>query len=164
MKNKVLQLLLLGMFAFLSSNAFAQLKVGGVVKSSDGEVLPGATIVVKGSTNGVLSDMDGKYSITVPNAQSTLIFTFVGMQSQEVAVNGRTAINVTLESTSIGVDEVVVTALGISREKKSLGYSVGEVKGESLQKVAQENVLNSLAGKVAGVAISSTGEIGRAHV
>jgi TonB-linked SusC/RagA family outer membrane protein len=157
MKNKVLQLLLLGMFAFLSSNAFAQLKVSGVVKSSDGEVLPGATIVVKGSTNGVLSDMDGKYSITLPNAQSTLLFTFVGMQSQEIAVNGMSIINVTLESTSIGVDEVVVTALGISREKKSLGYSVGEVKGESLQKVAQENVLNSLAGKVAGVAISSTG-------
>lgn len=157
MKKKVLQMLLLGMFAFLSSNAIAQFKVSGVVKGSDGDVLPGATVVVKGSTNGVLSDMDGKYNITPPSAQSVLVFSFVGMQSQEVPVNGKSVIDVTLESTSIGVDEVVVTALGISREKKSLGYSVAEVKGESLQKVAQENVLNSLAGKVAGVNISSTG-------
>lgn len=157
MKRKVLQVLLLGMFAFFTSNAFAQFKVSGVVKSSDGEVLPGATVAVKGTTNGVLSDLDGNYSITLPNDQSILMFSFVGMTTKEVPVNGKSIVNVTLESTSIGVDEVVVTALGISREKKSLGYSVAEVKGESLQKVAQENVLNSLAGKVAGVNISSTG-------
>ncbi|MDP2337373.1 MAG: SusC/RagA family TonB-linked outer membrane protein [Bacteroidota bacterium] len=159
MKKKVLQMLLLGMFAFLTSNAFAQFKVSGVV-SSDGEVLPGATIVVKGTTNGVLSDMDGKYNITAPTAQSVLVFSFVGMQSQEVVVNGKSVINVTLASVSIGVDEVVVTALGISRQKKSLGYSVAEVSGESLQTVAQDNVLNALSGKVAGVQISSTGTAG----
>jgi hypothetical protein len=120
MKKKVLQMLLLGMFAFLSSNAIAQFKVSGVVKGSDGDVLPGATVLVKGSTNGVLTDMDGKYSITPPDAQSVLVFSFVGMQSQEVPVNGKSVIDVTLESTSIGVDEVVVTALGISKEKNPL--------------------------------------------
>lgn len=160
MKRKVFQVFLLGVFVFLSGNAFAQLKVSGIVKSSDGEVLPGVTIVLKSTSNGVLSDVDGNYSIDVPNAESVLVFSFVGMQTQEIQVNGRSQINVTLESATIGVDEVVVTALGISREKKSLGYSVGEVKGESLQKVAQENVLNSLAGKVAGVNISSTGTAG----
>ncbi|MGV8096615.1 MAG: SusC/RagA family TonB-linked outer membrane protein [Mangrovibacterium sp.] len=157
MKKKILQVFFLGIFVFLSGTAFAQLKVSGVVRSSDGEVLPGATIVLKGTSNGVLSDVEGRYTINLPNAQAVLVFSFVGMQTQEIPVNGRSEINVTLESLTFGVDEVVVTALGISREKKSLGYSVAEVKGESLQRVAQENVLNSLAGKVAGVNISSTG-------
>ncbi len=157
MKKKVLQMLLLGMFAFLTSTAFAQFKVSGVVTSSEGEVLPGATVLAKGTANGVLTDSDGKYNITLPSSQSVLVFSFVGMQNQEVAVNGKSTVNVILASVNIGVDEVVVTALGISREKKSLGYSVAEVSGESLQKVAQENVLNSLAGKVAGVSINSTG-------
>lgn len=158
MKRKFLQLLLLGMFAFLSSTTFAQIKVSGVVKSSEGDFLPGATVVVKGTTKGAtVTDIDGKYNIAVPNAQSTLVFTFIGMASQEIPVNGNSVVNVTMTSVTVNFDEVVVTALGISREKKSLGYSVGEVSGESLQTVAQENLLNGLAGKVAGVAISSTG-------
>lgn len=155
MKKKVLQVLLLGMFAFLSSNAIAQFKVSGVVKGSDGDVLPGATVVVKGSTNGVLSDMDGKYNITPPSAQSVLVFSFVGMQSQEVPVNGKSVIDVTLEFTSIGVDEVVVTALGISKEKKSLAFSVGEVKADDLVKAGNSNVMKSLDGKVSGVNLTS---------
>jgi TonB-linked SusC/RagA family outer membrane protein len=108
----------------------------------------------------VITNIDGNYTISVPNAQSVLVYSFVGMQPQEVPVNGRSTVDVTLVTTSIGVDEIVVTALGISREKKSLGYAVGEVAGESLQMVAQENVLNSLAGKVPGVAINSTGIAG----
>lgn len=92
--------------------------MSGVVTSSDGEALPGATIVVKGSTNGALSDMDGKYNVTTPSAQSVLVFSFVGMKTQEIPVNGKSVINVSLASESIGVDEVVVTALGISKSKK----------------------------------------------
>ncbi len=161
MKRKFLQLLLLGMFAFMTSTAFAQIKVSGVVKSSDGGFLPGATVVVKGTTKGAtVTDSDGKYNIAVPNAQSTLVFTFIGMATQEIPVNGKAVVNATLTTVTVNFDEVVVTALGISREKKSLGYSVGEVKGEELQKVATDNVLNSLAGKVSGVAISSTGGMG----
>ena len=155
MKKKVLQMLLLGMFAFLSSNAFAQLKVSGVVKSADGEVLPGATVVVKGTTKGVVTDLDGNYSITLPSAQSILSFSFVGMQSQEIPINGKTVINVVLTSTSIGVDEVVVTALGISKEKKSLAFSVGEVKSDDLVKAGNSNVMKSLDGKVSGVNLTS---------
>ena len=143
-----------------SGSIYAQIKVSGVVKSSTGEVLPGATVIVKGTSTGALAGPDGKYTITVPNAQSTLVFTFVGMGNQEVPVNGQTVIDVVMAPESIAMDEVVVTALGISREKKSLGYSVAEVKGDALQKVAQENVLNSLAGKVAGVQISQTGVAG----
>lgn len=155
MKKKVLQMLLLGMFAFLTSNALAQLKVSGVVKSSDGEALPGATVVVKGTTSGVITDLDGKYNITIPKAQSTLVFSFVGMQSQEIPVNGKTTINVTLSSVSLNVDEVVVTALGITKEKKSLAYSVSEVKSDNLVKGGNQNLMKSLDGKVSGVNLTS---------
>jgi TonB-linked SusC/RagA family outer membrane protein len=160
MKKKVLQMLLLAMFGFISSGALAQIKVSGVVKSSDGGALPGATVVVKGTTTGAISDAEGKFNITVPSEQSVLQFSFVGMKTQEIPVGGKSVINVTLSSESIGVDEVVVTALGISREKKSLGYSVAEVKGDELQKTANVNALNSLAGKVSGVQINSTGAAG----
>jgi TonB-linked SusC/RagA family outer membrane protein len=134
--------------------------VTGTVKSDAGELLPGVSIIVKGTTTGVITNIDGKYSITATNAQSILVFSFVGMQSQEISVDGRNTIDVTLVTSSIGVDEVVVTALGIKREEKSLGYSVGTVGGEELTRVVQENVLNSMAGKVTGVQISSTGGAG----
>lgn len=160
MKRKIFQLLLLGMCFLFASNTFAQVKVSGVVKSSSGEFLPGATIVVKGTTNGVVADADGKYNITTPNAQSVLVFSFIGMESQQVALNGKTSVNVTLAATTIGVEEVVVTALGITRQQKSLGYAVAEVKGDEMQKTANANALNSLAGKVSGVQISSTGAAG----
>jgi TonB-linked SusC/RagA family outer membrane protein len=155
MKKKILRMFFLGIFVFLSGAAFAQLKVSGVVRSSDGEVLPGATIVLKGTSNGVLSDVEGRYTINLPNAQAILVFSFVGMQTQEIPVNGRSAINVTLESLTIGVDEVVVTALGISREKRSLAYSVGEVKSDDLVKAGNTNVMKSLDGKVSGVNLTN---------
>ncbi len=160
MKKRILKTLFFGLFSLLTVAVFAQTKVSGTVKSDAGELLPGVSIIVKGTNTGVITDIDGNYSISVPNAQAVLVFSFVGMQTQEVPVNGQSTVNVTLVTSTIGVDEVVVTALGISREKKSLGYSVGEVAGEQLQLVAQENVLNSLSGKVPGVAINSTGIAG----
>ena len=157
MENKILKVLLLGMFVLFTAYAQAQMQVSGTVKDNTGELLPGVSIQIKGTTQGVVTDIDGRYSLRVPDSQSVLAFSFVGMETQEVIVNGRSVIDVTMNPTSIGMDEVVVTALGISREKKSLGYSVAEVDGENLQRVAQENVLNALSGKVAGVAINSTG-------
>lgn len=160
MKKRILRTLFFGLFSLLTVAVYAQVSVRGTVKSDAGEFLPGVSIIVKGTSNGVITNIDGNYTISVPNAQSVLVFSFVGMQPQEVPVDGRSAVDVTLVTTTIGVDEVVVTALGISREKKSLGYSVGEVQGEEMTRVAQENVLNSLAGKVAGVQISQTGATG----
>lgn len=133
---------------------------GKVTSASDNSSLTGATVVVKGTTIGVVTDIDGKYNITVPNASAVLLFKFVGMEPQEITLNGRSVINVSMVTTTIGVGEVVVTALGIKREEKSLGYSVGKVAGVELARVAQENVLNSLAGKVSGVTINSTGGAG----
>jgi TonB-linked SusC/RagA family outer membrane protein len=133
---------------------------GTITSGADNSSLPGATVLVKGTTIGVVTDFDGKYSITAPNAQSILVFSFVGMETQEITVNGKSTINVTLAPTTIGVEEVVVTALGIKREEKSLGYSVSKVGSEELTRVVQENVLNSMAGKVTGVQINSTGGAG----
>ncbi len=153
-------IVLVTFFLIQSFTASAQQTVTGNVKSDAGELLPGVSIVVKGTTTGVTTNIDGNYTISVPNAQSVLVFSFVGMQTQEVTVNGRTAINVTMVTAAIGVDEVVVTALGIKREEKSLGYSVGKVSGDELTRVVQENVLNSMAGKVTGVQINQTGGAG----
>lgn len=157
MKRRILKLFLSGLFAVICLNSFAQINVSGTVKSDDGELLPGVSIIAKGTANGVVTDFNGEYTFRGVSSDAVLVFSFVGMQTQEVAVNGKSEIDVTLVTSSIGMDEVVVTALGISREKKSLGYSVAEVDGDNLQKVAQENVLNALSGKVAGVTINSTG-------
>ena len=148
-------MLLLGICVLFASNTFAQVKVSGVVKGSSGEVLPGATIVVKGTTNGVVTNVDGQYNITVPSAQSALVISFVGMETQQIAVNGKSTINVTLASSSVAVDEVVVTALGISRDKKSLGYAVSSVNSDHLDQAGTVNVLKALDGKVTGVNIVS---------
>ncbi len=155
MKRKIFQMLLLAMCFLFASNTFAQLNVSGVVKSSAGEFLPGTTIVIKGTTTGVVADIDGKYNITVPNAQAVLVFTFVGMEVREIPVDGRTTIDVTMTPTTIGVEEVVVTALGISREKKSLAYSVSEVKSDELVRAGNTNAMKSLDGKVSGVNLTS---------
>jgi len=160
MKKRILKTLFFGLFSLLTVTLYAQVNVRGTVKSDAGELLPGVSIIVKGTSTGVITDIDGNFSISVPSAQSVLVFSFVGMQPQEVQVNGQSTVNVTMVTSSIGVDEVVVTALGISREKKSLGYAVGEVEGEELTRVAQENVLNSMAGKITGVQISQTGATG----
>lgn len=133
------------------------IKVTGTVTSAtDGVPLPGVSIIVKGTSRGTVTDVDGNYSIEVPD-NAVLVFSFVGFETHEIEVRGRNVINVVLAESVEVLEEVVVTALGISREKKSLGYSVAELSGEEITRVAQENILNSLAGKVPGVNISSTG-------
>ncbi len=155
MKKKVLQLLLLGIFMLCSSSIYAQVKVSGVVKSPTGEVLPGATIIVKGTSTGALAGPDGKYTITVPNGEATLVVSFVGMGNQEVAVAGRSVVDIVMAQGAITMDEVVVTALGITREKKSLAYSVGEVKADEMVRAGNNNVMKSLDGKISGVNLTS---------
>ncbi len=146
--------------ALFTTSALAQRTVTGVVQDDLGESLPGVNVMVVGTTQGGITDLDGNFSIVVPGDESVLRFSYVGMETQDVVVGTQTVINVTLATLSIAMDEVVITALGISREKKSLGYSVGEVDGEDLTNVPQENIMNSLAGRVSGVAINSTAGAG----
>ena len=133
---------------------------GRVIASEDGMPLPGVSIVLKGTATGVSTDFDGNYSIDVPNREGILVVSYLGFKTQEIDINGQPTIDVSLTTGTQALDEVVVTALGIKREEKSLGYSVEEVAGEELTRVAQENVLNALSGKVAGVTLNSTGGTG----
>jgi TonB-linked SusC/RagA family outer membrane protein len=133
---------------------------GRVISAVHGQGLPGVNVVVQGTTTGAITDMNGHYNIDVPGENTILSFSYVGYESQEVPVGNRTVIDIELQESMEALDEVVVTALGITREEKSLGFSVGRVEGEELTRVVQENVINSMAGKVAGVTISSTGGTG----
>ena len=131
-----------------------QNSISGTVTDQSGEPLPGVTVVIKGTTNGTVTNMDGKYSISNIPDGATLAFTFVGMLSQEIVVGNQTTINVTMVADAIGLDEVVVTALGITSKKKSLGYSVDNIDGDDIASTNESNVVNSLAGKVAGIKIT----------
>jgi TonB-linked SusC/RagA family outer membrane protein len=141
-------------------NAQTRVITGKVTSSEDGMPVPGVSIVVQGTTMGTVTDLDGNYSLQVPEDAQNLIFSFVGMATQEIGIAGRSTINVVMQPQAIGVDEVVVTALGISRDKKSLGYSVQEVGGEELNKVKTDNFVTSLSGKVAGVQIKNNTNFG----
>ena len=137
----------------LSSSMYAQERTitGSVTDASNGEGIPGVNILVVGATGGTITDMNGNYSIPVPSDNTSLQFSFTGYTGQTVAVAGKNTIDVALELSDELIDDVVVTALGITREKKALGYAVTEIGGDVLTTVKESNVINSLAGRVAGV-------------
>src|SRR5690606_10964546 len=130
--------------------------ITGTVSDQGGAPLPGVNVIEKGTTTGTSSGFDGNYTITVSSMDAVLEFSSWGMSALEAAINGRTTLDITMEEDAQELGEVVVTALGISREKKSLGYAVTEVQGEDVSLVKEPNVVNSLAGKVAGVVVSKT--------
>jgi len=154
-------MLMLAFFGLLGMQVYAQKTVTGTVTSADdGSTLPGVSVIVKGTTVGTVTDIDGKFSLNVQNDHTALIFSFVGMVSQEVAISG-TTINCILVTEDIGLDEVVVTAMGISKVKKALGYSVQDLSGDDFTKTRETNIVNSLSGKIAGVQVtSSSGAVG----
>ncbi|NPA37657.1 MAG: SusC/RagA family TonB-linked outer membrane protein [Chlorobi bacterium] len=129
---------------------------GQVTTPDDPKGLPGVNVYIKGTTTGTITDINGNYSIDVPDNNEILVFSFIGYDSQEIPINGRSRINVQLKSDSETLDEIVVTALNIERNKESLGYSITQVNNEEVSTVKQTNPINSLAGKVAGLQISSS--------
>ena len=142
-------------------NTFAQdRQISGIVTSSeDNSPLPGVNIAVRGTNRGTTTGADGSYKISV-DKQSTLVFSFVGFQAQTINVVDRTNINVALTTEVGALEEVVVTALGITREKKSLGYASQEVKGDQVNTAKESNFINSLSGKVSGVEIKRNNNLG----
>jgi TonB-linked SusC/RagA family outer membrane protein len=132
-----------------------KITVNGKVTDASGEPLAGVSVVVKGLTQGVMTDADGNYTITTDSG-TTLVFTYVGFKSQSVVVGAKNKIDVVLEDNTKELDEVVVTALGIKKEKKALGYAVQDLNSAELLKNKTANPLNSLAGKVAGVNVNQT--------
>jgi len=157
MKKRNIQFLALFLFSLFTGSILAQQNVTGVVSNNLGDLLPGVTVLEKGTSHGTVTDFDGKFNLSVSGSEAILEFSFVGMNTKDITVGTQSVINVVLTESAEALDEVVVTALGITREKKALGYSVGEVDGEDLVAVPQENVLNAIAGRVSGVAINSTG-------
>lgn len=133
---------------------------GTVTSSEDGMPIPGVSVVVKGTTIGGITNIDGKYEFNVPTDAQTLMFSFVGLKTQEVAIAGRTVIDVVMEPETKELEEVVVTALGVTRQKKALGYAVQEVSGKDLNKVKETNFVNAISGKVAGVQIKPSNTMG----
>ncbi|MGB5418270.1 SusC/RagA family TonB-linked outer membrane protein [Algibacter sp.] len=160
MKTKFSGILTL-LLAFVVQLSFAQEKtISGIVSDGSGLPLPGATVLVKGTSSGTSSDFDGKYSINT-NQGSTLIFSFVGYTTKEVKVGASNSINVTMQEDAEALEEVVVTALGIKREEKALGYSTQSVSSEDITTVRDANIVNSLSGKIAGVSVTSaSGAVG----
>ena len=130
--------------------------VKGTVKDATGEPVIGATVKVQGSTMGVITDIDGNYTIDCPS-NATLEVSYIGSKTQTVKIGGKNTIDITLQDESQAIDEVVVTALGIKRQARSLGYSTTKVGGDDFQLARDPNIGNALSGKVAGVNVSGNG-------
>ena len=129
---------------------------GKVIDQIDGTGLPGVNVLLKGTQIGVITDIDGNYSLKVPDETTILVFSFVGYNVKEVPIGGRSEVNVSLEISTESLEEVVVTALSIKRSKSSLGYSVTQVDKKEFTQAKLNNPVNSLAGKVSGLQITNT--------
>ncbi|MFA9392963.1 MAG: SusC/RagA family TonB-linked outer membrane protein [Prolixibacteraceae bacterium] len=141
---------------------FAQSRsiTGTVSDADDGGTLPGVSVVVKGTSMGTVTDIDGKFTLNVPEDAKILVFSFVGMMPRELSLTSADNYTVGMIKADISVDEVVVTAMGIARDKKSLGYAVQEVSGEAVDQVKSGNFITSLSGKVSGVQIKNNTNFG----
>ncbi len=146
---------LLGLLFLLSGGLAAQQRtLKGTVSDTDGPLI-GATVMAEGTTLGTVTDFDGNFELTLPDEVNQLIVTYTGYQSQTLKVGTETSLSITLAESALDLDEVVVTALGVKREKKSLGYAVQDLQGEALEQTRSTNVVNGLSGKVAGLQVSA---------
>ncbi|MEM8966324.1 MAG: SusC/RagA family TonB-linked outer membrane protein [Bacteroidota bacterium] len=141
----------------VASVALAQERTisGKVTSAKSSEVLPGVNVIVKGTTLGTVTDIDGNYRLNVPESAEVLQFSFIGYQAIDVVIGGQSTIDVAMNDDVKQLSEVVVTAIGIEREQRELGYAVSTVDGEELTKVRSDNALNGLAGRVPGVRVTN---------
>jgi TonB-linked SusC/RagA family outer membrane protein len=149
------------------SPAFAQATVSGQVTDAEtGEGLVGVSVVIQGTSQGTVTDVSGNYRLEAPGEDATLVFSYIGYLTVQEKVGNRSTINVSMREDAKQLSEVVVTALGVKRESKSLGYTVQKVSGEDITQARETNVINSLAGKVAGVNIvgSSSGPTASSNI
>lgn len=150
---------LLTTFLLIGATVFAQkANLEGTVKSSTGESLPSATILIKGTTIGSLTDLDGHFSIQA-EPKDILVVSYIGYEPLEVAVGNQKVIDITLQESKQEISEVVVTALGIEKEKSTIGFAVQDVKGTELVKAREPNAINSLTGKISGLTVGASAEL-----
>lgn len=147
--------LALGLNFILEAHSQQRVLRGKVTASTDGLSIPGVTVLDKNNQTGTTTNIDGEYSISVTD-QSVLVFSFIGFATQEITVGSRSELNIILQEEASDLSEFVVTALGISKEKEKIGYSVTTVGSETMNKARETNVANSLAGRVAGLVVKGT--------
>ena len=147
------------LFLLFSIQIWAQDKeISGTVVDEDQIPLPGVNVRIKDSNIGTVTDFDGNFSLSIPDTDGVVIvFSSIGFTTKEVTVGNRTSLNISMEVDTESLNEVVVTAFGIERNKKSLGYAIQDIKAEELQEGNQKNVVSGLQGKIAGVSITNSG-------
>lgn len=158
--KRILLFCVVSMITF--SVTWAQRTVTGTVTGEDdGTAVPGVNVIVKGTSAGTVTDIDGKYQIGVPEEGGTLVFSFIGLTTEEVEIGNQSTINMVMTADIKQLTEIVVTAVGIEKNKRALGYSVSNVDGDEITQAKETNVVNALTAKVAGVAVvSSSGSPG----
>ncbi|MFB6320275.1 SusC/RagA family TonB-linked outer membrane protein [Saccharicrinis sp. FJH54] len=149
-------LLLLGILMSFTFKGQVRTVTGVVTSAEDNSPIPGVTVVLEGTSSGSITDVDGKYSIEVPANAKVLVFSFVGMETQYVDVSGKTVLNVTLKPANINIEELVVTAMGIKREAKALGYATSQVSSDDIMKSGEQNAIQALSAKASGVQVVSS--------
>ncbi|WP_333821416.1 carboxypeptidase-like regulatory domain-containing protein, partial [Ohtaekwangia sp.] len=157
--KRILLVCLTAVFAFASSELWAQERTvtGRVTSAEDGSGLPGVNVVLKGTTNGTVTTVDGDYSINVPAAGGTLVFSFIGLQSQEIEVGSRNKIDVPMSQDVTQLSEVVITgAMGLQKQAKELGYAASTISNKDITMAKAVDVAQSLNGKISGVNITTT--------
>ncbi|MEI6866093.1 SusC/RagA family TonB-linked outer membrane protein [Flavicella sp.] len=154
MKNNLFKKMLIVAIMLTGSVIFAQ-TVSGTVSDETGP-LPGASVVVKGAMNGTNTDFDGNFTLDNVPSDAILIVSFIGFDSQEISITGQSVINITLTAGAESLDEVIITSLGLSRDKKSIGYSATQIDGAEISLVKEANVASGLVGKVAGVVVTKS--------
>lgn len=142
------------LFAVVNTVSAQGFQVSGKVSDASGNPLPGVSVIVKSTTTGTSTDTNGEYSLNAPSSDATLSFSFIGFTPQDVAIGGRSTINVTMKEDVTALSEIVVTALGIEREAKTLTYSAQQLSGKQLNEVRDANFVNTLSGKVAGMVVT----------
>ncbi|MGB2847950.1 MAG: SusC/RagA family TonB-linked outer membrane protein [Saprospiraceae bacterium] len=151
--------LCMGVFLSMAFTSMVQAQsVSGKVTDKDGEPLPGAAVQVKGTLNGTVTDIEGYYQLTA-NADDILVISYIGMENQEVAVLGKSVVNVIMDSDVKILSEVIVTALGIKEDRKNLSYSAQSIGGKELQETQRDNAVMGLQGRVAGLSLTPTSGI-----
>jgi TonB-linked SusC/RagA family outer membrane protein len=150
--------LIVALLAFVTGHS--QNFFTGRILDENNDPLAGSTVVIKGGTNGVITDFDGQFKIKLPSSKSVLVISYMGYLPVEFDTTSKNEAIIILETDDTQLEEVVITALGISREEKSLGYAIQEIDGQELNEAREANFVNSLQGKVAGLNITSSGQVG----
>jgi len=153
--KKILLCLVLTLITVCSVWAQGRTVTGRVTSADEPEGVPGANILVRGTSMGTVTDMDGRFSLEVPEGRDILVISFLGYATQEINIRGRSQLEIVLRADARALGEVVVTAQGIERDERSLGYSVQAVRGDAISQRSEPNVLNALQGKIAGVTIGA---------